>query len=233
MASQIRYDLADRCFIDRSSWPAFAEEVFVGSWFNRWWARPDAQSTPQQWRNEARCALNSSENRSGNPVRSPALAVFLLRIKYACTKPACPQIKSGVRGEGASSGKRGRECRDGLGRGSCECSLFWRGDNPSIPTGQSCQSTPRWGPRHPLWFVICPVEGTSTQCYVTTPGIWWEAEGAFGHIWGRACLWSSPQNGCVIFQLWRGGEKSAWDVLKSQRPLSNKMQDILVMIKTF
>ena len=74
-----------------------------------------------------------------------------------------PQIKSSVRGEEASDGKRGLERRDGLGRGPCECSLFWRGDNLSISTGQSCQSTPRRGPWHPLRFFICPVEGTSIQ----------------------------------------------------------------------
>lgn len=103
----------------------------------------------------------------------------------AAQRRRIPQIKSGVRGEGASHGQRRPEQRDGLRRGPCECSLFWRGDNPSISTGRTCQSTARWRPRHPLWVFLSVLWRAPAFNGSRRPGHWMRS---WGEMFGKSTV---------------------------------------------
>lgn len=119
-----------------------------------------------------------------------------------------PQIKSSGQGEGASNGKHSPEHHDGLGKGPCECSLFWRRDNLSISTGQSCQTVPHWNSRHPFWFFMCPVEGTSIQWQLLPWAFDEELRRNIRHIWKRNYLLTSAKWLHYLLSLEGWGEAS-------------------------
>lgn len=183
MAGQIGYDLSDRRFVGCSLEPCLCrEDLSVDGEPGLQHNNRNIKQTLQLGVSSSSAGRGSSESQRGLRV----LAVFPLRIERACTKPRIShKSKAAGKGEGASDGKHSPEHHDGLGKGPCECSLFWGGDNPSISTGQSCQAGPRWNPRNPLTFFICPVEGTSIQWQLLPWAFDQELRRDMGHVWGK------------------------------------------------
>lgn len=143
-----------------------------------------------------------------------------------------PQIKSSGQGEGASNGKHSPEHHDRLGKGPCECSLFWRGDNLSISTGRSCQTVPHWNFRHPLFFYLS-CGGHQHSMAVATLGICWGAEEEYEAYLEKELsfgLCEMAALSSVFGGLGRSQSRMFWKGWHLY-PRSNKMQDTWFMFK--
>lgn len=208
MAGQIRYDLSDGRFVGCSLEPWLCRAGLSVD------GEPGLQHNNRNIKQTLQLDISSSSAGQGSSESQRGLrvpAVFPLRIKRAHTKPRIShKSKAAGKGEGASNGKHSPEHHDGLGKGPCECSLFWGGDNPSISTGQSCQAGPRWNPWNLLWFFYLSCGGHQHPMAVATLGIWPRAEEGYEACLGqRTVFWPLCKMGVLssIFggpEFWKG-----------------------------